>query len=72
MSTHLKAFVTTAAAALLVGVSSLTATAHPEHDGSGKEAGFDLVIEDVSPGGVPAERISDVRCEDDMAGIFPG
>jgi choice-of-anchor B domain-containing protein len=71
VSTHLKALVTTAAAALLVGVSSLTATAHPEHDGSGKEAGFDFVIEDVSPGGVPAERISDLRCEDDMAGIFP-
>jgi choice-of-anchor B domain-containing protein len=48
-----------------------TAIAHPTHDGSGKEAGFDLVAENPSPGGVPMERMSDIRCEDQMAGVFP-
>jgi choice-of-anchor B domain-containing protein len=51
--------------------ASVPATGHPTHDGSGKEAGFDRVAEDVSPGGVPQERQSDLRCEDGMAGIFP-
>ena len=75
MRTSAKSILSAAAATLLaVGMAATatsTATAHPEHDGSGKEAGFDLVIEDVSPGGVPAERMTDVRCEDDLAGIFP-
>ena len=57
------------AAALLAGTQ--TATGHPTHDGTGKEAGFDLFSEEVSPGGVPQERMSDVRCEDGRAGIFP-
>jgi choice-of-anchor B domain-containing protein len=60
-----------ALAALTLVLPSLPAHSHPEHDGSGKEVGFDLVQEDVSPGGVPMERMSDVRCEDQMAGIFP-
>jgi choice-of-anchor B domain-containing protein len=51
--------------------ASVPATGHPTHDGSGKEAGFDRVAEDVSPGGVPQERQSDIRCDDGMAGIFP-
>ena len=60
-----------AAAATALIASALPALAHPTHDGSGKEAGFDKVAEDVSPGGVPQERMSDVRCEDGMADIFP-
>ncbi len=65
-----------AAVAALAAIGALlgatqSASGHPTHDGSGKEAGFDLVSEDVSPGGVPQERMTDVRCEDDMAGIFP-
>ncbi|MGC5584625.1 choice-of-anchor B family protein [Ornithinimicrobium sp. W1665] len=56
---------------LTLGLAAGTATAHPDHDGSGKESGFDRVVEDVSPGGVPMERMTDVRCEDQMAGIFP-
>ncbi len=60
-----------AAAALALVATTTSALAHPTHDGTGKEAGFDLVREDVSPGGVPQERQSDVRCEDGMAGIFP-
>jgi choice-of-anchor B domain-containing protein len=56
-------------AALLAGTQ--TATGHPTHDGTGKEAGFDLVREEVSPGGVPQERMSRIRCEDGQAGIFP-
>jgi choice-of-anchor B domain-containing protein len=52
-------------------VTASVAGAHPTHDGSGKEAGFDLVAEEVSPGGVPQERMTDIRCEDGMAGIFP-
>jgi choice-of-anchor B domain-containing protein len=59
----------TTAAALLA--ATLPATGHPTHDGSGKEAGFDLEAEEVSPGGVPQERMSNIRCEDGMAGIFP-
>jgi choice-of-anchor B domain-containing protein len=51
--------------------TTLPATGHPTHDGSGKEAGFDRVAEEVSPGGVPQERMSDIRCEDGQAGIFP-
>ena len=66
---HLILAAATAAVALVATTTS--AIAHPTHDGTGKEAGFDLVGEDVSPGGVPQERRSDVRCEDGMAGIFP-
>jgi choice-of-anchor B domain-containing protein len=57
------------AAALLAATQ--TASGHPTHDGTGKEAGFDLFSEEVSPGGVPQERMSDIRCEDGMADIFP-
>ena len=62
--------VTAAAAAVLLGATT-AAYAHPTHDGSGKEAGFDLVAEPVSPGGVPMERMGPQRCEDGKAGIFP-
>lgn len=60
-----------AAASLALGLGATTAGAHPDHDGSGKESGFDRVVEEVSPGGVPLERMTDVPCEDQMAGIFP-
>jgi len=56
---------------MLATSSTSPVSAHPTHDGSGKEAGFDLVLEETSPGGVPMERMSDIRCEDGMAGIFP-
>jgi choice-of-anchor B domain-containing protein len=66
------------AAGLLTATGSMFATAttpagaHDQHDGSGKEAGFDRVVEQpTSPGGVPMERMSDIRCEEQMAGIFP-
>ena len=68
-SSRLSLFAAAAAAALVA--SALPALAHPTHDGTGKETGFDQAAEDVSPGGVPQERMSDVRCEDGMAGIFP-
>jgi choice-of-anchor B domain-containing protein len=68
---RLPAITAAAGAALLAVTFSQPAQAHPTHDGSGKEAGFDRVLEDVSPGGVPMERMSDIRCEDQMAGIFP-
>ncbi len=58
------------ATATLVVTASI-AGAHPTHDGSGKEAGFDLVAEEISPGGVLLERMTDIRCEDGIAGIFP-
>jgi choice-of-anchor B domain-containing protein len=61
----------TAAAVLAIGILAPPGGAHPTHDGSGKEAGFDRVVESPSPGGVPMERMSDIRCEDQMAGIFP-
>ncbi|MBD8869909.1 choice-of-anchor B family protein [Nocardioides donggukensis] len=68
--------ITAATAAVILGAAGTLATsspgsAHPDHDGTGKEAGFDLVVEDPSPAGVPMQRMSDIRCEDDMAGIFP-
>jgi choice-of-anchor B domain-containing protein len=58
--------------ATTLALTASIAGAHPTHDGSGKEAGFDLVAEEISPGGVPQDaRMTDIRCEDDMAGIFP-
>lgn len=61
----------TAGLAVATLIGSMTAAfGHPTHDGTGKEAGFDLVAEEVSPGGVPQERMTDVRCEDGMAEIF--
>ncbi|PPK92868.1 choice-of-anchor B domain-containing protein [Kineococcus xinjiangensis] len=60
-----------AGAALLLTSAVGIASAHPTHDGSGKEAGFDLVAEQLSPGGVPMERMGPQRCEDGKAGIFP-
>jgi hypothetical protein len=59
------------AAALAMIAAGGTATGHPTHDGSGKEAGFDRVQEQVSPGGVPQERMTDIRCKGHRAGIFP-
>lgn len=53
------------------------ASGHPVHDLGGeattvlKGTNYTGVVEDVSPGGVPMEAMSDVRCEDGMAGIFP-
>jgi len=70
---HLKtrAAATAVAATVALVAAGQAALGHPTHDGSGKEAGFDHVAEDVSPGGVPQEPLSDIRCEDGMAGIFP-
>ena len=68
-------------AAAIVGLGSTvvgtTVSAHPAHDLSGeigtmyKGRAYDGVVDAVSPGGVPMEALSDVRCEDGMAGIFP-
>jgi choice-of-anchor B domain-containing protein len=69
-----RAAATVAAGLLAVGgglIATSPVEAHPTHDGSGKEAGFDTVVENPSPGGVPMERMSDIRCEDQKAGIFP-
>lgn len=50
---------------------------HPGHDLNNpgtaplKGRSYTGVVEDVSPGGVPMEAMSDIRCEDGMAGIFP-
>lgn len=70
-----------AAGAAIVALISTTmgvnANAHPAHDLSGeigtmyKGRAYDGVVDPVSPGGVPMEALSDVRCEDGMAGIFP-
>jgi choice-of-anchor B domain-containing protein len=71
---HLRRTTACLAAVILGGLgavsTSIPTSAHPDHDGSGKEAGFDTVIENPSPGGVPMQRMSDIRCEDQMAGIF--
>ncbi len=67
-----------AAAALgLLLVTAGTAQAHPAHDFEDvtsnplKGRQYTGVVGEVSPGGVPMEALSDVRCEDGMAGIFP-
>lgn len=59
-----------ATATIAILASTTAAIGHPTNDGSGKEAGFDRVAEPVSPGGVPQERMSDIKCEDKTAGIF--
>jgi choice-of-anchor B domain-containing protein len=61
----------TAVCAAAVLATTTTAIGHPVHDGSGKEAGFDRAVEPVSPGGVPQERLSSIKCTDGTAGIFP-
>jgi choice-of-anchor B domain-containing protein len=71
MQLRTKAAVAAISAAAAVLAATLPASGHPTHDGSGKEAGFDLEAEQVSPGGVPQERMTDLRCEDGAAGIFP-
>lgn len=64
------------AVALLMAVSAVPASAH-DPGGFGDEGDslkgrtYTGVLEVVSPGGVPYEALSDVRCEDGMAGIFP-
>ena len=64
---------TVAVASLGLLITATTAAAHPTHkEGEGKAAGFDLVQEAISPGGVPQEPMSDLRCEDGLAGgLFP-
>ncbi len=70
---------TGAAAIVALGVTAIgtTTSAHPAHDLSGeigatyKGRTYDGVVDDVSPGGVPMEALSDVRCTGGMAGIFP-
>jgi choice-of-anchor B domain-containing protein len=69
---HSRSRLAIAAAACAAAVlATTTASGHPVHDGSGKEAGFDRVAEEVSPGGVPQERLSDLKCKGKSAGIFP-
>ena len=70
--------ISTAVVAVLgATVLATTVSAHPATDLSGgigatyKGRAYTGVVEDVSPGGVPLEALSDVRCEDGLAGIFP-
>ena len=61
----------------VMAIGTNPASAHPVHDFGAnditvlKGRNYTGVVEDVSPGGVPMEAMSDVRCEDGMAGIFP-
>ena len=71
MRSRARMVIAAAACAAATLSTASTATGHPVHDGSGKEAGFDRVAEPVSPGGVPQERLSSIKCTDDKAGIFP-
>ncbi|MCE0486656.1 choice-of-anchor B family protein [Ornithinimicrobium sediminis] len=65
------------AAAALVAATYAPVSAHPGHDLKNpgteqlKGVNYTGVLGEVSPGGVPMEAMSDVRCEDGMAGIFP-
>jgi choice-of-anchor B domain-containing protein len=65
------------AAIAMIASLQAAALAHPGHDlenpGTSPLKGrtYTGVVDDVSPGGVPMEALSDVRCEDGMAGIFP-
>lgn len=73
----MRAAVTGVAAAALVAASYAPVSAHPGYDlqNPGTETlkgrTYDGVVDAVSPGGVPMEALSDIRCEDGMAGIFP-
>lgn len=64
-------------AVLALIVAGNPASAHPVHDFGGetltvlKGRTYDGHVDDVSPGGVPMEALSGIRCEDGMAGIFP-
>ena len=71
MRSRARMVIAAAACAAATLSTASTASGHPVHDGSGKEAGFDRVAEPVSPGGVPQERLSSIKCTDDKAGIFP-
>lgn len=71
MRSRARMVIAAAACAVAVLATTTTATGHPVHDGSGKEAGFDRVAEEISPGGVPQERLSDIKCTGHTAGIFP-
>lgn len=76
MKAHRRLLASLAAVSLVASIP-VTALAHPGHDlenpGTSPLKGrtYTGVVEDVSPGGVPMEAMSDVRCEDGMAGIFP-
>ncbi|SOC57974.1 choice-of-anchor B family protein [Ornithinimicrobium cerasi] len=65
------------AAVAMMAATHVPVSAHPAHDLSNpgtmplKGRTYDGVVDAVSPGGVPMEAMSDVRCEDGMAGIFP-
>jgi choice-of-anchor B domain-containing protein len=69
------------AVAILIAISVLAASqqlsAHPVHDFGGealealKGRTYDGIVDPVSPGGVPMTAMSDIRCEDGLAGIFP-
>ena len=67
----MKKLVLAAAAAALLA-TALPAAAHdPAEMDSLKGRSYTGVVGDVSPGGVPMEAMSDIRCEDGMAGMFP-
>lgn len=60
-----------------VSLLAVTATVASAHDPTGGQAEslkgrlYDGVVQDPSPGGVPMEAMSDVRCRGGKAGIFP-
>lgn len=58
--------------AMMVAGTAVPASAHdPVGDDRLKGSTYDEHLGDVSDGGVPYEAMSDIRCEDGMAGIFP-
>lgn len=77
MTTPLRPALCALAALALAATTAAPVLAHPAHDlknpGSQPLKGrtYDGVVDPVSPGGVPMEAMSDVRCEDGMAAIFP-
>ncbi len=73
----LAAAMTLAVIIATVGVGQSAVSAHPAHDLEGgvraptKGRTYDGVVDPVSPGGVPMEAMSDIRCTGGTAGIFP-
>jgi choice-of-anchor B domain-containing protein len=64
------------ALAVMLVMSAVPAMAHDPGTLGGdsdrlKGRTYDGNLGEVSPGGVPYEALSDIRCEDGMAGIFP-
>ncbi len=70
MRSRVRITIGVATATIAILASTTAAIGHPTNDGSSKESGFDRVAEPVSPGGVPQERMSDIKCKGKAAGIF--